>query len=89
MTGQTKVIEVPVEPLVADRFTPYGKVIEDLSASGQWEEGKFHLVSLGFGVEGTADLRLARYPFQAMEFSRLERHFTMTESRVPWAGRSS
>ncbi len=83
MTGQTKVIEVPVEPLVAETFVPYGTVIEELPTSGQWAEPKFHLVSLGFGVAGTADLRLARYPYQAMEFSKLERHFTMTESRVP------
>ena len=83
MTAQTKLIDLPVEPLDAAAFAPYGTVIEGLPASGRWQEGKFHLVSLGFGVEGTADLRLARYPYQAMEFSRLERHFTMTESRVP------
>ena len=82
MNAGYRTIEIPLESLTADAFTPFGRLIESLPHDSRAESDVFHMVELPFSVDRTPDLRIAHYPVQDMCFSRLERHLTMTESRV-------
>ena len=82
MSADCRTIEIPLEPLTAESFAPFGKLIESLPHDARAESDIFHMVELPFSVDSTPDLRIAHYPVQDMCFSRFERHLTMTESRV-------
>ncbi len=79
MPRTIKIIDIPVESLHADSFSPYGIVIKELLHN---RVAKFEMQNLGFEVDGTAELFIVSYPFQEMEFSKFERHHTMTEGRI-------
>ena len=82
MRAVHRTIEVPLEPLTADSFSPFGRLIEPLPCDPPAERDAFHMVALPFTVDSTPDLRIAHYPVQDMCFAKFERHLTMTETRI-------
>ena len=83
MPEALKTIEIEIEPLTPEVFEPFGQVICQLPATGDGTEPGFNPLRLKYEVDGTPELGIVRYPYQEMAFSELERHFTMTEGRVP------
>ena len=82
MTARYKIVDVPLQPMTAEAFAPYGRLIESRPVEGHGAEGKFRMTGLPFTVDGTPDLRIAHYPAQDMYWSKFERHLTMTETRI-------
>ncbi len=78
-----KILDLPVEPLLANIFEPFGVVIEELDSSIRQTGPRKPARRLPFEVDSRADLQIIRYQHQAMEQSVLERHLNVTESRFP------
>ena len=79
----TKFLDLPVEPLLAKTFAPFGVVIEELDPSIRQNGPRKPAQRLPLGVDSRADLQIVRYGHQAMEQTVLERHLNVTESRFP------
>ena len=77
-----RIVDIPVEPLVAEAFKPFGVVIEGGGNKAEFENSPNRMINLGFEVDGRAELYIIRYLRQEMLISRLEQHLTMTEARV-------
>ena len=78
-----KIVEIPVERLTADAFAPYGQVLEEFSPEIRAVQGRKATKTLDFVINGAVELDIVRYDQQPMEFYMLERHLTLTETRVP------
>lgn len=78
----TRVISVPVEPLTAEAFAPFGMLIEADQDDRVWDDNPTRTIDLGFSIDGEPAFFLYRYVRQQMEATELERHNAMTESRV-------
>jgi ureidoglycolate lyase len=78
--------QVRIEPLTAEGFAPFGQII-----SAQDRTPDFRSAS---GTEGWAiDFRagrplvmLLRTPYQGLTFTKLERHFNLTQAFIPLGG---
>jgi ureidoglycolate hydrolase len=75
-------IVIPIEPLEAAAFRPFGRVIERRKQAAAFEAHPNRMIDLGFTLDGNAALYLIRYIRQDIVVTQMERHLTMTESRV-------
>lgn len=82
----TTVIEVPLEPLTHEGFAPFGMIVGELPKRPDWERPGLDAWKMRFDAEGRTELRIMRYHRQAPEFFTMERHVTVTESRMPLGG---
>ena len=86
----TEVIEIPLEPLSAEAFAPFGQLI----CARDDEPPIFaapHLRSWrqDFEVLGPTELMYIHYRHQPIEFSAFERHFQVTQTFVALGGAAS
>lgn len=77
---------VKIEPLTDEAFAPFGQII-----SAQDRAPDFHTTSgtRGWAVDfqsGTPLLMLLHTPYQGLSFSKLERHFNLTQTFLPMGG---
>lgn len=77
-----RIIDIPIEPLTDEAFSSYGSVITELQSGMPPLYGIKPARPLDFSIDGAAHLVIVRYPSQSMQFSRLERHLLVTETRV-------
>ncbi len=80
------VIEVPVKRLTPGAFEPFGQLVGELPTTPAWARPRLTSWRLKFAMDGHPDLKMVRFHFQEMAFSRLERHFSHTETRIPLGG---
>ena len=85
----TKTIEIRLEALNEAAFHPYGEIVGEGAAPPVFEGIKLKSWRLDYGVDGATELMFARYGFQAWQFTRLERHFNVTQCFLPLGGRAS
>ena len=78
----TELFKLKVEPMTEDAFAPYG-VLMDAK-----ERPKDHraFFPIDFQVDGRATLNVIWQPQQGIRFSKLERHFGVTQSFVQLSG---
>jgi ureidoglycolate lyase len=79
-------VPVPVEPLTDDAFAPFGQVI---SAKERAPDFRTESGTEGWAVDfhgGRPLLMLLRTPYQGLRFSKLERHFNLTQTFLPLGG---
>lgn len=79
-------VEVPIERLTPESFAPFGQIIGALPGHPAWERPRLTSWRMDFACDGPPDLKLIRYAYQPMKFTRLERHLNHTETRVPLMG---
>lgn len=79
-------ISIPVEPLTAAAFAPFGTVLAKPDRPADFEGNRSHSWDLPFATEGTAKISYSRFYRQAMKFALLERHFNVTQGFVPLDG---
>ncbi len=75
-----------IEPLTDEAFAPFGQVVsvKDRAPDFKTESG-----TEGWAVEfrsGTPLVMLLRTPYRPLGFSRLERHFSVTQTFLPLGG---
>jgi ureidoglycolate hydrolase len=78
--------EVEVEPLTEDAFAPFGQII---SAKARPPDFRTESGTEGWAVDfrsGRPLLMLLRTPYQGLRFSKLERHFGLTQTFLPLGG---
>src|SRR5262245_49110150 len=80
------IVELPVEPMTAAEFAPFGHLIASRPNGNLGTRPEQDYWRLPFNLEGRLELELVRYHAQPWEFSRLERHVNVTESRVAIGG---
>lgn len=77
---------LPLEPLTAGAFAPYGVLLSGGAGPADFARPALELWRLRFQAESPTRLQIMRYHRQKMRFSRLERHIAVTEARFPVAG---
>ncbi|MBT5414011.1 MAG: hypothetical protein HOK81_05365 [Rhodospirillaceae bacterium] len=82
----TTTVEIPLEPLTHEAFAPYGMIVGELPKTADWQRPGLDAWKMRFDAEGRTELRIMRYHRQAPEFFTMERHVTVTESRMPLGG---
>ena len=75
--------ELTIEPLAATAFKPFGKLID---APRRPPNRRTLVYDKGFDVDGKTIVGVIWQPFAGLTFSRLERHFNVTQAFVPLSG---
>jgi ureidoglycolate hydrolase len=83
----TTEVEVPVEALTAAAFAPFGQIVgagaPDFEAEHLWNW------RVAFEADGPTEVLLIRYKYLEPVFSKLERHFHVTQGFLPLGGAAS
>jgi ureidoglycolate lyase len=82
----TTVREVKIEPLTEASFAPFGQLV---SAKARTPDFQTESGTQGWAVDfrsGTPLLMLLRTPYRGLRFSKLERHFNVTQTFLPMGG---
>ena len=74
-----------IEPMTADSFAPFGRLLE----SAQEPPDRRVMTPLPFECDGRTTVRTIWQPCAARSFSRLERHFAVTQTFVQVSGSPS
>ena len=82
----TRLIEIAAEPLTAELFAPFGEIVGGSTAPTDWTRPGLDAWKNAFRIEGRTELRVMRYHRQAPRLHVMERHVTVTESRMPMGG---
>jgi ureidoglycolate lyase len=80
------VAQIKVEPLTEAAFAPFGEVI---SAKGRSPDFRGESGTEGWAIDfrsGTPLVMLLRTPYLGLRFSKLERHFNLTQAFLPLGG---
>src|SRR5436305_14339922 len=83
---ELKTIQVPVEPLTAEAFAPFGTVVTQPGGPATFEGNRSRSWILPFKAKGAAQLMFSRFYHQTMTFTVLERHFNVTQGFMPLHG---
>jgi ureidoglycolate lyase len=78
--------EVKIEPLTEEGFVPFGQVV---SAKARPPDFRTESGTEGWAVDfgsGRPLVMLLRTPYQRLGFSKLERHFNLTQTFLPLGG---
>jgi len=75
--------ELRIQPLTAAAFKPFGKLLD---AKQRPANRRTLIYDKGFDVDGKTTVGLIWQPFAGLTFSRLERHFNLTQAFVPMSG---
>lgn len=81
-----EVHEIKVEPLTETGFAPFGQLV---SAKERPPDFRTESGTQGWAVDfraGTPLIMLLRTPYQGLRFSKLERHFNLTQTFFPLGG---
>ena len=78
-----RVHELPIQPLTAEAFRPFGKLLD---AKQRPANRRTLVYDRGFDVDGKTTVGVIWQPFAGLTFSRLERHFNVTQAFLPISG---
>jgi ureidoglycolate lyase len=78
---------LPVEPLTEAAFRPFGQVLGPADRPPDYRgDGGSYGWRVGFEADGQLRVSVSVAPHQGLRFSRLERHFHVTQTFVPLDG---
>lgn len=77
-----KIRRLPIEPMTAEAFAPFGEVIEsrERPAAGR------RFFPIDFRIEGRTTVDVIWQPIEGRRFRLLERHFKVTQAFLPLEG---
>jgi ureidoglycolate hydrolase len=85
-----KTIDIPIEPLTPQNFAPFGQVIGERSDKPHYSSPNVKTWAVDFEIEGKVELEFARFDYKpVLEFTRMERHYLVTQSFMPLANDGS
>ncbi len=77
-------VDIPIEPLTPEAFAPFGQVIGARNDPPLFQGGNATTWGVDFEIDGKTELHFANFDYQpVLEFSVVERHFTVTQSFIP------
>ena len=79
----TQPFPIAIEPLSEDTFAPFGAIIGPSSAPPIFRNPKLHAWRMTYESDGPTELMFDRYFHQPPRFSKLERHFAVTQCFIP------
>lgn len=82
----TTVVQIPLEPLTAEAFAPFGQMIAAQPRRPDWDRPPLRAWTLAFDADATARIQVMRYGDRTRSFTLVERHLHVTEGRFPLAG---
>lgn len=83
--AQMRRITLPVSPISAEAFAPYGRVLSPAGARDTGREG-YDIWIQPFGAESRPRLQIVRYHARPFIVALVERHLHVTEARQPLGG---
>ena len=83
-----KVHRIKIEPLTAEGFRPFGLVMsaQERPPDETVDGGLKARWGVDFHTGGTISVTVNRVAFQGLTFSKMERHFNVTQSAIPLEG---
>ena len=82
-------IEIPVEPLTAAAFAPFGQLIGAHDGAPLFSAPGVKTWGVDFEIDGTLEIHYARFDYKdGMTFAMMERHFNVTQCFLPLGGRA-
>ena len=83
-------IEIPVEPLTAAAFAPFGQLIGEQDSAPLFAAPGVKTWGVDFEIDGTVEIHFARFDHaDGMAFAKMERHFNVTQAFLPLDGAPS
>jgi ureidoglycolate lyase len=79
-------VEVSVEPISAEAFAPFGQLIAKRNGQPAFFGDGLRAWRLDCDITGTTELLFVQYDYRPMVFSKIERHFTITQCFIPLDG---
>jgi ureidoglycolate lyase len=76
-------VELPVEPTSVESFAPFGQLIAERNDPPAFRGDRLEAWRLACEIGGTMELLYLRYDWQPMVFSKIERHFAITQCFIP------
>lgn len=85
----TETVDIALEPLTAKAFAPYGQPIAARDEPPAFDVEHLDAWQMDFAVDGEIELMYARYIYQEMRWTTMERHFNITQSFMALGGAAS
>jgi len=83
---EARLVRIPVEPFSATAFAPFGIAVGEPARPPDVAGAASRLWLIPFEGEGGFQLAFMRFARQPMRFSKLERHFAVTQGYAPLGG---
>jgi ureidoglycolate lyase len=80
------IVDVPVEPLTHESFAQYGQIIGPWPGKPTRVRPRLTSWRMALEMDGRPDMKCIHYAYQEREFTTIERHLSLTESRIPMGG---
>lgn len=79
----TKTIDLPIKLCTPENFAPFGQVLQLPSGQSQHKWTSTKTWSAAFSIDGKMELMFARFSPLPMHFTKVERHFSVTQTFIP------
>jgi ureidoglycolate lyase len=84
--AEPRIVQLPAEPFSQEAFAPFGVAIGEPARPADVSGPASRLWLIPFEGEGGFQLAFMRFARQPMRFSKLERHFAVTQGYAPLGG---
>jgi ureidoglycolate hydrolase len=82
----TQVVRIGVKPVTEHSFAPFGQLIGLRESEPNFHGNGLRSWRLNYGADGETELMYIWFDYMPMRFSKLERHFNVTQAFVPLNG---
>ncbi len=76
--------DIRLEPVSAEFFAPFGEIIEKKTSEPAFTSQNMESWPMPFSIDGTTALMINRFHYRPLNFCRMERHFHVTQSFLPF-----
>ena len=80
--------EINLEIVTDDEFQPFGQLLSEKISMPNFTGDRMESWSLNFECDGNVELMFNRFHYKNFEFSKLERHFHVTQTFLPLGGKA-
>lgn len=77
------IVHIDVEPATHESFAPFGQLIGPSDDKPVFHGDGLRSWRLKYEIDGTTEVMFIQFDFKPMVFSKIERHFNVTQSFLP------
>jgi ureidoglycolate hydrolase len=78
-----QIVRIPVTPLEAEAFRPFGELLSTQARPADFVGVNSAGWKAGFDISGSPLVMVFRSPYEGFRFTKLERHFGITQTFIP------